>query len=102
MTAQGPLLGKAKSLSLLSSSENYIYGFSQVGTFRTVTKDSTRISEELICEVCGKKTYTKLSINKVSYNIYCQKNGRISSGMLPLCLNVLKKFFIRVYYQILI
>ena len=46
---------KSKSLSLLSSNENYIYGFSQVGTFHTVTEGIARISGKLVGEVCGKK-----------------------------------------------
>ena len=38
-----------------NSSENYIYGFSQVGTSRTVTENIERILEKFICEVYGKK-----------------------------------------------
>ena len=42
-------------LSLLSSSENYIYGSSQLGTSRTVTEDIKRILNKFICEMYGKK-----------------------------------------------
>ena len=48
----------------------------------------------------GKKvTDTNLSINEVTYNIYCHGNGRISFAMLPPCSNVLKQHIIRVNYQ---
>ena len=81
MTAQGLFLGKAKSLSLLSSSENYIYGFSQVGTFRTVTKDSTRISEELICEVCGKKKHIQsCQLIKLAITSIVRRTGEYHLG----------------------
>ena len=43
-----------------------------------------------------------LSINEVRYNIYCQRNGRISFAMLLPCLNVLKEHISRVSYQTLI
>ena len=95
--------GKLKPLSLLSSNENYIYGFSQVGTSCTVTEDIVRILEKFFCEMYGKKvTDTNLSINEIRYNIYCHQNGGISFAMLPPCLNVLKQHIIRVNYQTLI
>ena len=51
---------------MLSSDENY-YGFSQIGTSRTVTEDIVRILEKFVCEMYGKKvTDTNLSINEVN------------------------------------
>ena len=95
--------GKLKPLSLQSSNENYIHGFSHIGTSGTVTEDTIRILEKLVCEMYGKKAMEKdLSINEVRYNIYCQRNGRISFAMLPPCLNVLKEHISRVSYQTLI
>ena len=92
-----------KPLSLLSSNENYIYGFSQVGTSCTVTEYIVRILEKFFCEMYGKKvTDANLSINEIRYNIYCRQNGGISFAMLPPCLNVLKQHIIRVNYQTLI
>ena len=98
--------GKLKPLSLLSSNENYIYGFSQVGTFRAVTEDIVRILGKFVCEMYGKKvthtTSTRSCTTFIRYNIYCHRNGRISFAMLPPCSNVLKQHIIRVNYQILI
>ena len=48
-----------------NSSENYIYGFSQVGTSCTVTEDIERILKKIVCETDGKETTdTNLSINE--------------------------------------
>ena len=62
--------GKLRPLSLLSSSENCIYGSSQVGTFRTVTEDIERILEKFICEMYGKKQriqiYKLMKLGKTS------------------------------------
>ena len=89
---------KSKSLSLLSSNENYIYGFNQVGTFRTVNS----LTKLHLWSLWKKITDTNLPVNEVSYNINCQKNGIISFAMLPPRLNVSKQFIIRIYYQMLI
>ena len=78
-----------KVLISISSNENYIFGFSQVGTFHTV--NSFNYTSFVKCVAKNKKN---LSINEVSYNMYCQKNRRISFAMLQSCLNVLKQFII--------
>ena len=74
---------------MLSSNENYIYGLSQVGTFRTVNSFNYTSFVK-----CVAKNNKNLSINQVSYNMYCQKNRGISFVMLQPCLNVLKQFII--------
>ena len=76
---------KSKCSSLLSTNENYTYGFSQVGTFRTVTEDIARISETSIYEVLGKKLQIqicqlmKLAITSIArrtreYNLRCYRH----------------------------
>ena len=67
---------KSKSLSLLSSNENYIYGFSQVGTFHTVTEGIARISGELVGEVCGKKQQLQIcQLIKLAVTSIVRKTG---------------------------
>ena len=45
---------------MLSSNENYIYRFSQVGTSHTVTEDIARILENFVCEMYGKKQWMQI------------------------------------------
>ena len=73
---------------MLSSSENYIYGSSQVGTSRTVTEDIESILEKIICEMYGKKQWIhiyqlmKLSITSTvirteEYHLRCYHHLRM-------------------------
>lgn len=83
-----------KPLSLISSDQNQIYGFCQVGTSGTVTEFIVRKLKKFFCEMYEKKNKktadTNKSIKEVRYNIYCQWNRRILFAMLLPRSNVLK------------
>ena len=51
---------KLKPLSFLSSDEDCIYGFSQVGRSRTVTEEIVRILEKFVCEMYGEKQWIQI------------------------------------------
>ena len=55
--------------------------------------------KQFVCVMYGQRSNENLSVNDARYNIYCQRQGKVSSSMLPPCHDVLIQHIKRVSYQ---
>ena len=93
--------GKIKPLKVMIQKSEYIKAFAELGTTWDISEENMSILEAFVCHMYGKKDSLELgiSIDDLRYNIYCRKNGKVSSESLPPCQNVLRQHIKRANYQ---
>ena len=67
----------------------------------TVIEHEFQIVQAFTCEMYCAYTNTKL-VNELRYEMFCAKNGDISSGKLPPCSDALRQHTHRASYQVAI
>ncbi|XP_066920827.1 uncharacterized protein [Clytia hemisphaerica] len=93
--------GKIKPLKVMIQKSEYVKAFAELGTTWDISEENVSILEAFVCHMYGKKDSLELgiSIDDLRYNIYCRKNGKVSSESLPPCQNVLRQHIKRANYQ---
>lgn len=89
--------GKARGLELLLQKKKYVELFKQFGEAWTFPDNKMECIEEFVCDLYGQSKCK--SVNELRYSMYCAKNGKISSELLPPCLNALQQHTYRACYQ---
>ena len=89
---------KIKPSVELGKNKVFINTFKNIGR---IPKSSEMFSslEQFVCVIYGQRSNENLSVNDARYNIYCQRQGKVSSSMLPPCHDVLIQHIKRVSYQ---
>ena len=90
--------GKIKPLVELGKNKVFIDTFKNIGRIPTSSEMFSSL-EQFVCVMYGQRSNENLSVNDARYNIYCQRQGKVSSSMLPPCHDVLIQHIKRVSYQ---
>ena len=90
--------GKIKALNLINKSHEYRQLFTSFGQEWHVTENVFQRVQAFTCNMYCSNTNTKL-VNKLRYEMFCAKNGDISSGQLPPCSDALRQHAHRANYQ---
>ena len=91
---------KVKPLVIFGRSNIFIKAFNTLAQSAFIEDELVSSLEMFVCEMYwNRSSNERLSINKVRYSIYCQREGKVTCSMLPPCLDVLKQHILRVNYQ---
>ena len=88
--------GKLKALKILSEKKLFVDAFNKLGQCWELDNELAADLEKFVCRLYGHKLS---SVNELRYKMYCSKNGKIESEMLPPCQNALKQHMLRANYQ---
>ena len=73
--------GKLKALKILSEKKLFVDAFKKLGQCLELDDELAADLEKFVCRLSGHKLS---SVNELRYKMYCSKNGKIESEMLPL------------------
>ena len=90
--------GKIKPLVELGKNKVFIDTFKNIGRILTSSEMFSSL-KQFMCVMSGQRSNENLSVNDSRYNIYCQRQGKVSSSMLLPCHDVLIQHIKRVSYQ---
>ena len=92
--------GKLKALKVLSEKKLFVDAFNKLGQSWELDDELAADIEKFVCRLYGHKVS---SLNELRYKLYCSKNGKIESEMLPPSENALKQhLLVRANYQVVI
>jgi len=81
--------GKVNPLKLASKNEIYISLFANIGTQLYLSEDTFSMVQQFTCDLYSRGTKIK-NINKLRYNMFRSKKGKLDSAQLPPCENTLR------------
>ena len=88
--------GKLKALKVLSEKKFFVDAFNKLGQSWKLDHELAADIEKFVCKLYGHKVS---SVNELRYKLYCSKNWKIKSEVLPPCENPLKQHLLRANYQ---
>ena len=91
--------GKWKAVQLLQRNEKYVRAMETIGEEWTVSKETFKETEALVCQLYGKKSQ---SVDVLRYEIHCAKGGKVAPEALPPCKSSLRLHVTRANYQVAI
>lgn len=81
--------GKVNPFKLLSKNERYVDTFSDIGAQLNLREETFLAVEEFTCQMYARGTKIR-RVNKLRYDIFRSKKGKIDSAQLPPCENSLR------------
>ena len=88
--------GKWKAVKLGTRDQAYVRAMSAIGQEWTVSEETFKDTEALICQLYGKKCQ---SVDLLRYEIHCAKGGKVETQALPPCQSSLRLHVIRADFQ---
>ena len=87
---------KLKALKILSEKKLFVDAFNKLGQSWELDDELAADLEKFVCRLYRHKLS---SVNEFRYKMYCSKNGKIESEMLPPCQNALKQHMLHANYR---
>lgn len=93
--------GKIRSVTLIEKSDTFREAFKVLGVEWNVSDQLVSILENFTCAMYARNAKST-TVNALRYEMFCSKNGDVSSGQLPPCKDALKQHAKRANYQVAI
>jgi hypothetical protein len=90
--------GKIKALNLIRANDTFRETFSLLGKEWNVSETVFNVIEEFTCKMYSRNAKSS-TVNELRYEMFCSKNGEVTSGQLPPCKDALFQHTKRANYQ---